>query len=496
MITIITICSRISLYGKNAKSYSGIAFDGQQYYVTNELNSEIAVLDTNFEVIGAIEPNRLYTALCYDAKEKCFWAASKQNEKLLFKLDCDFEEVAHIEIDFDCKCSGMVSGISYCSRSDQLLVCTADCLMLVEKHSGRAKAIQKEGRARGFSGTFCAGPYYMYITNNKTNYYLGLISYDKSIKEKGCVALGCPVEAGLLYPHKDRQGFYHIYFLAHKHAGGAYILDARLDKRLSGLLCDAAGGQALNENDYSSVQNFYKVFGYKKEHEAGEYLLKNNCKYEADTCKPCHDSCGRECEEHGWKEDCCCGADRCKPCHDSCGWECGGHGWKEDCCKPCHDRCDWKDNCCCEADCCRPCHDRCDWKDDCCCEACCCKPCRHDWENKCNHILESIALQEAALAHILNAEGEKLQKAIAEDADVCELLKVNESVYQTIVRVTHLEQVLYAKLEALSKCCPFCGEPSCPKDTSEPAPKPCPSVCQEKEEGELEPCEASDEEIF
>lgn len=88
---------------------------------------------------------------------------------------------------------------------------------------------------------------------------------------------------------------------------------------------------------------------------------------------------------------------------------------------------------------------------------CCCMPpvCSHQ---ACNDIVESIALQEAALAHILNAEGEKIQKAVAESSDVCELLAVNESVQKTLVRATHLEQVLYAKLEAIHSYCD--GEPS------------------------------------
>lgn len=67
------------------------------------------------------------------------------------------------------------------------------------------------------------------------------------------------------------------------------------------------------------------------------------------------------------------------------------------------------------------------------------------------------------MAHILNAEGEKLQKAIELADNICDLLKVNQSVQQTVTKVTFLEQVLYAKLEAL-ECCRF----DCPTDNSEP----------------------------
>lgn len=70
----------------------------------------------------------------------------------------------------------------------------------------------------------------------------------------------------------------------------------------------------------------------------------------------------------------------------------------------------------------------------------CCKCC-----DNCN-IIESIALQEAGLAHILNAEGEKLQKSVKIAKDICELLCVNKSVIETIDSVTRLELALITKL--------------------------------------------------
>lgn len=61
-------------------------------------------------------------------------------------------------------------------------------------------------------------------------------------------------------------------------------------------------------------------------------------------------------------------------------------------------------------------------------------------------IVESIAFIETAIAHILNAEGEKIQKVLEETGDIDCILRVNDSVNNTIVNITHLEQVLYNKL--------------------------------------------------
>ena len=66
-------------------------------------------------------------------------------------------------------------------------------------------------------------------------------------------------------------------------------------------------------------------------------------------------------------------------------------------------------------------------------------------------LIESVALEEAALSHILNAEGEKMQAVISmSDATPEQLLKLNSSVQQTINAVTRLEMMLQAKLDLFS----------------------------------------------
>ncbi|MGX8833514.1 hypothetical protein ACWG0P_04800 [Amedibacillus sp. YH-ame6] len=70
-----------------------------------------------------------------------------------------------------------------------------------------------------------------------------------------------------------------------------------------------------------------------------------------------------------------------------------------------------------------------------------------------SEVIHSIALEEAGIAHILNAEGEKLQKAVASDISIEELLMVNESVRKTITQITLLEGQLYSKLESLHCLC-------------------------------------------
>lgn len=58
----------------------------------------------------------------------------------------------------------------------------------------------------------------------------------------------------------------------------------------------------------------------------------------------------------------------------------------------------------------------------------------------------SIALEETALSHILNAEGEKQQALIAAATTADELLAVNKSVNDMVKAISALEIVLTRKL--------------------------------------------------
>ena len=63
-------------------------------------------------------------------------------------------------------------------------------------------------------------------------------------------------------------------------------------------------------------------------------------------------------------------------------------------------------------------------------------------------LIESIALEETALSHILNAEGEKIQHILAlPDVDFCQIIEANESVASMVSAVSDLEMILKDKLE-------------------------------------------------
>jgi hypothetical protein len=81
------------------------------------------------------------------------------------------------------------------------------------------------------------------------------------------------------------------------------------------------------------------------------------------------------------------------------------------------------------------------------CCPCSCRSRDEKTRDGCVGVIGSVALAETGLAHILNAEGEKIQRMLEVSACPCDLLAVNSSVSETLARVTELERVLYEKLK-------------------------------------------------
>ena len=68
-------------------------------------------------------------------------------------------------------------------------------------------------------------------------------------------------------------------------------------------------------------------------------------------------------------------------------------------------------------------------------------------------VIESIALEECAISHILNAEGEWLQRVLTfQNLCIEDLVCMNNSVMEIIKHVTCLEAELKGKLQVFDGC--------------------------------------------
>lgn len=96
------------------------------------------------------------------------------------------------------------------------------------------------------------------------------------------------------------------------------------------------------------------------------------------------------------------------------------------------------------------------------------KCCRIDKCCAAASLLQSVALEETAISHILNAEGEKIQKVVAmTHYDAKEILEVNKSVQDMVEKITNLEVVLKSKLDLIVPILEECKE----KEHSKPDPE-------------------------
>lgn len=66
-------------------------------------------------------------------------------------------------------------------------------------------------------------------------------------------------------------------------------------------------------------------------------------------------------------------------------------------------------------------------------------------------MIESVALEQTGLSHILNAEGEKIQKVVA-NGTIDQILEVNKSVEGVVNAVARLEMLLQSKLGLFGDC--------------------------------------------
>ena len=102
-------------------------------------------------------------------------------------------------------------------------------------------------------------------------------------------------------------------------------------------------------------------------------------------------------------------------------------------------------------------------------------------EEAINAILTSIAAEELALSHIINAEGEKIQQILecakkrgCSRDDMMMILSVNESASSLIEKITDMQIILKTKMNNALKC--LHGPPS-PPTPPPPPPPPPPCYC-------------------
>lgn len=107
-------------------------------------------------------------------------------------------------------------------------------------------------------------------------------------------------------------------------------------------------------------------------------------------------------------------------------------------------------------------------------------------ESALNMILHSIALEETALSHVINAEGEKVQAVVTamernchcHGSDISELLEVNKSVYDVLEQVKDIQMLLKSKMTRTLEHLPKPPAPCSPLPPPKPECNKCCCICR------------------
>lgn len=323
---VLTDCRPVSL--RCDQKINRVAFDGCHYYFTILHACEIIKADICLDIAECFSTGREYDCICYDSVENCFWASTKRQSNMLFKLARNMTEIDCIT--FSCgKNAGNITGISFNCCHNSLIVSYTACVIEVCKCSEGAEVLYRSPGSC-ITGILSLCPVYIITFVKNSQSYLCIFD------ECGRVAGSCMADCGFIlrdiifYPCRSECGEICLDFLAVKKEKYPYL------------------------------------------------------------CR--------------WKFPVCCLDITLCPCNFIM-------------CRKCRP----------ENDCCR--------------------------KDAYADIMESIALMEASMAHILNAEGEKLQKVLSLTDDTDKILCMNREINKTIINATHLEHTLYAKLSALCGCC-------------------------------------------
>ncbi|WP_312515530.1 hypothetical protein [Anaerospora sp.] len=249
-MSILTTCSLLPIKTDDCRKYTGIAFDGCFFYLTSPQSCLIDKLDACFESVETIETCRGYTSICYDERERCFWAVSAEEAGKIFKLDRCFCEVGCIYIeDLPDNCSNVVS-IAYDCKRDILVVAFPKMIIEITKKGCGIRLIETPRRT-STRAVLMIPPYYVAAYRGRCHQFIGI--YDCDGQEiKRCKFPRKYIIEGLVFYScwDEEEENYYIYALAAKHCRYPYIVKLRLDLCYAGMeLEDCSNKRIVCESD-------------------------------------------------------------------------------------------------------------------------------------------------------------------------------------------------------------------------------------------------------
>ncbi len=405
------------------KKFSSIFCDSEYIYLVNKNNKYLKVYNHNLEYIKVLDVLIDCDSICFDTTQEVFYVLNVGEETIISTFSREFKKI-DVKI---LKLNNQPNKLSYCKRTKGLYLYTDNSIMefstdnlklrkiinpyeeeysplvnnnydfnLWEKQNGINLNIYENYKILDVASYDNSNIFMLNIVNNSYYIYKCLVGNEKQF-EKDNEIFEEEVEAIDIDNKTELEP--------------AYFLDDVIQKELDDIIQSPINifDSYLRSKSYKNLSIFDEASKYDNDFE-GYAFEKENCskqkckKYKID--EPCKDK---------YKYDCYC----------------KNHPWYNKC-----EKCDQKKECK---------ESKCKEKHNCCRD--------FDTEKYCCEVIHSVALVELSISHILNAEGEKIQKVVKCSDSICDILETNNSVLEVIEKVTRLEDILCCKLKTVKDIC-------------------------------------------
>lgn len=168
---------------------SHFAFDGTYYYFTVLSKAVIVKTTTDLEIEDTFRTSRIYECICYDAESSCFWATTKREYNVIYKLDLYMKEIDCIAFEGSGKISGAIVSLSYHSCNHCILVAYPSLLM----------ELHKDGTIRElfYEADSCIGAVLSICPNYFLSLYRAERQYIYQLNERGRLIKEIPIDLDL-----------------------------------------------------------------------------------------------------------------------------------------------------------------------------------------------------------------------------------------------------------------------------------------------------------
>lgn len=132
----------IPIEAENCVKYSGIAFDGTNFFFTLPQKCSIDIFDNNLKFIRRVKTCHAYSAISYDEAENAFLAVSFNEWGRIYKLSKNLAETDYIYVGGPINFCSMLTGVSVNETNNTLLVSFANTIIETDKNGEYIKTLK------------------------------------------------------------------------------------------------------------------------------------------------------------------------------------------------------------------------------------------------------------------------------------------------------------------------------------------------------------------